>query len=49
LHLIPSPFPEQWHQESDSIEKLNKNNIQDLRLILKYFVLEVLRVNINLK
>ncbi len=47
LHLIPSPFPQQWHKINDRVEELSKNNIQDLRLIFKYFLLEILHVNIK--
>ena len=42
LQLIPSPFPTQWHNSKDTVENLNKSNIQDMRVILKCFMLELL-------
>lgn len=45
LHLIPSPFPAQWHNFKDNVDNLNKNNIQDMRIILKYFLMEILYTN----
>jgi glutaminyl-peptide cyclotransferase len=48
LHLIPSPFPQHWHQKGDNLENLNKNHIQDIRLIMKYFLMQILNVSINL-
>jgi hypothetical protein len=45
LHLIPSPFPSQWHTQNDTISKLNKNKIQDMRLIMKLFTLQSLGVS----
>ena len=45
LHLIPVPFPSQWHTTYDNFENLNHENIQDLRKILKYFLLQSLNVS----
>ena len=41
LHLVPFPFPTQWHTAKDTIENLNKSNIHDMRIILKCFLLEL--------
>lgn len=48
LHLIPSPFPHQWHKLSDNFENLSEGTIQDLRLIMKIFFLEVLNVSVTI-
>lgn len=45
LHLIPSPFPSVWHTQRDNIQNLNLNHIQDLRKIMKYFLIEILNNN----
>jgi len=45
LHLIPLPFPEQWHKETDNYENLNHEKIKDLRIILKFFLMQVLNVS----
>ncbi|CAF0839277.1 unnamed protein product [Brachionus calyciflorus] len=42
LHLIPSPFPSVWHNQRDTVDNLFPNNIQDLRMIMKYFLMEIL-------
>jgi glutaminyl-peptide cyclotransferase len=42
IHLVPFPFPTQWHTAKDNIENLNKSNIHDMRIILKCFLLELL-------
>lgn len=42
LHMIPSPFPNQWHTANDNLLNLDQNNIQDIRMILKHFVLSTI-------
>lgn len=42
LHLIPVPFPDQWHTPNDNYENLDHNRIKDLRLILKVFLMQIL-------
>ena len=46
LHLIPSPFPSVWHTRNDNVQNLNVNHVQDMRLIMKYFLLQILNVRI---
>ena len=46
LHLIPLPFPPQWHTKNDNLRNLNQNRIQDLRQIMKAFLLQILNVSI---
>lgn len=46
LHLIPSPFPSVWHNQQDTVENLFENHIQDMRKIMKFFLMEILNVNI---
>ena len=45
LHIIPHPFPRNWHQAGDLVENLNQHRIQDMRLIMKYFLIKILKVN----
>lgn len=47
LHLITTPFPIQWHTTDDIVTNLDKNNIQDLRLIVKYFLLQQLDIGVS--
>lgn len=48
LHLIPIPFPPQWHTKNDNLDNLKPERIQDLRLILKTFLMQILNVSIKL-
>lgn len=48
LHLIPNPFPSVWHNQRDTVANLNQDHIQDLRIILKYLLLDILN-NPNIK
>lgn len=45
LHLIPVPFPDQWHNEKDTFENLDHSRIKDLRLILRVFLMQILNVS----
>ena len=45
LHLIPSPFPSQWHTQNDNLAYLNRNTIEDMRVIMKEFLLEILKAS----
>lgn len=45
LHLIPVPFPDQWHKETDNYENLDHSRIKDLRLILRVFLMQILNVS----
>lgn len=46
LHLIPVPFPDQWHTPKDNYENLDHDRIKDIRLILKFFLMQILHVSI---
>lgn len=46
LHMIPSPFPSVWHTPRDNVQNLNVNHVQDMRVIMKYFLLQILNVRI---
>jgi hypothetical protein len=43
LHLIPAQFPSVWHTTSDNIQNLNPNHTQNMRFIIKYFLLKLLQ------
>lgn len=47
LHIIPSPFPSVWHQESDNSENLHHPTINNLNKIIVSFVAEYLRLHPN--
>ena len=47
LHLIPSPFPKHWHKAGDNLENLNKDRIQDIRMIMKFFLHQILQTSKN--
>lgn len=47
LHLIPSPFPEVWHKQSDNLSALDFNTIANLNKIMRIFVSEYLSLDIN--
>lgn len=39
LHMIPVPFPHQWHSAQDTLANVNSKNVEDLLMILKVFLL----------
>ncbi len=45
LHLVPVPFPDQWHKAEDNYENLDHSRIEDIRMILKIFLMHVLNVS----
>lgn len=47
LHLIPAPFPSQWHNQNDNLDNLDSSRIQDLRMIMKMFLIHCLNVGIS--
>lgn len=40
LHIIPVPFPEQWHKLSDDADALDPSTIRNLLKIFRQFLLE---------
>lgn len=46
LHIIPTPFPSVWHEDSDNKSALDYNTIDDLNKIFRVFVVEYLQVNV---
>lgn len=46
LHIIPSPFPSVWHEDSDNKSALDYDTIDDLNKIFRVFVVEYLQVNV---
>ena len=40
VHLIASPFPPQWHKESDTVANLDWDAIRDFDVILRAFLAE---------
>ena len=45
LHLIPAPFPPQWHDVSDTIDNIDLHSIHDIQLIVAAFLCHVLDVS----
>lgn len=45
LHLVPLPFPSQWHQQSDSYKNLDKVAIENCLIILKLYIAFLFNVN----
>jgi len=44
VHLIPYPFPEVWHKDTDTLENLNFPTIDNLNKIVRVFVAEYLHL-----
>lgn len=49
VHLIPSPFPQVWHHESDNRENLHHPTISNLNKMLRVFIVEYLHLNVPLR
>lgn len=47
LHLIPVPFPDVWHKESDNKDNLDFNVIENLIKILGVFTIQYLHLPLN--
>ncbi|GAB6027051.1 hypothetical protein CHUAL_013778 [Chamberlinius hualienensis] len=45
LHLIPVPFPDVWHKETDIVDNLDFKCIDNLNKILRIFVVSYLHLN----
>ncbi|CAG9773718.1 unnamed protein product [Ceutorhynchus assimilis] len=44
LHLIPLPFPKQWHTPKDNKDIIDVNAVENLNMILRIFVTEYLHM-----
>lgn len=49
LHLIPVPFPKEWHTERDNRNVIDYKTVEDINKILNVFVLEYLNINVENK
>lgn len=47
LHLIPVPFPEEWHKLSDNWQAVDFVTVDNLCRILRVFVVEYLNIKLN--
>ncbi|VDM04937.1 unnamed protein product [Schistocephalus solidus] len=45
LHLIPLPFPPQWHTLEDNLENVDMRTVRDLQLLVAGFVSRYLVLN----
>ncbi len=46
LHIIPTPFPNVWHEEGDDKSALHYDTIDDMNKILRVFVAEYLQMSV---
>lgn len=47
LHLIPIPFPPQWHTSKDDRSIIDINTVENLNMILRIFVTEYLHASVT--
>uniref|UniRef100_A0A0R3VT56 glutaminyl-peptide cyclotransferase n=1 Tax=Taenia asiatica TaxID=60517 RepID=A0A0R3VT56_TAEAS len=47
LHLVPNPFPPQWHDVSDTIVNIDFGTIHDVQLVIATFLCKFLQVSPN--
>ncbi|KAH9284637.1 Glutaminyl-peptide cyclotransferase [Echinococcus granulosus] len=47
LHLVPAPFPPQWHDVSDTIDNIDFEAIHDIQLVIATFLCQFLQVPPN--
>ena len=45
LHLIPAPFPPQWHDVSDTIDNVDLDSIHDIQLMVATFLCNIFEVS----
>ncbi|VDO15258.1 unnamed protein product [Rodentolepis nana] len=45
LHLIPAPFPPQWHDVSDNIENVDRKAVHDVQLLVAAFLCQYLQIS----
>ncbi|CAG2178056.1 unnamed protein product [Oppiella nova] len=48
LHVIPTPFPEVWHKDSDNRQNIHSPTTNNLLKIFKIFVVQYLHLDIDL-
>lgn len=46
LHLIPVPFPEEWHKMTDNREAIDMMTIDNLNKIFRVYVVEYLHLSV---
>ena len=44
LHIIPTPFPNQWHKAGDNHSTIHRPTIEKLNKIFRLFVAEYLQL-----
>nr|CAI5826170.1 unnamed protein product [Callosobruchus analis] len=49
LHLISSPFPNEWHTPQDDRSIIDMNTVEDINNILRVFLMEYLHMLVNTK
>jgi glutaminyl-peptide cyclotransferase len=47
VHIIPTPFPNVWHKDSDNKENIHNPTVNNLIKIFKLFVVQYLHLDIN--
>lgn len=47
LHLIPMPFPKEWHTPMDNRNIIDINAVEDMDKILRIFLVEYLHMSVN--
>lgn len=47
LHLIPVPFPREWHTPKDNRDIIDIDTVENLNKILRIFVAEYLHMSVN--
>nr|CDS31630.1 glutaminyl peptide cyclotransferase [Hymenolepis microstoma] len=45
LHLIPAPFPLQWHNLTDTIDNVDRKTVHDVQLLVAGFLCQYLQVS----
>ena len=47
VHVIPTPFPEVWHKESDNLDNIHFPTVNNLFKIFKVFVAQYLNLDLD--
>jgi glutaminyl-peptide cyclotransferase len=47
VHVIPTPFPEVWHKDSDNRQNIHFPTVNNLVKIFKIFVAQYLHLDID--
>ena len=45
LHLIPVPFPDEWHTMKDNADAIHYPTVEKLNVILRIFVAEYMELD----